>query len=139
VKELHLTEGRNTGFKKILDALRQNGSPLPEFETNEAHDYFIARLFVREGFYDYESGNTSGTTKETTSNVSGTTKETTKETTREILISAIRKNPSITVKELAALVGLTVDGVRYHIDKLRQEGILSREGSTKSGRWIIRP
>ena len=139
LKELHLTEGRNTGFKKILDALRQNGSPLPEFETNEAHDYFIARLFVREGFYDYESGNTSGTTKETTSNVSGTTKETTRETTREILISAIRKNPRITVKELAALVGLTADGVRYHVDKLRQEGILSREGSTKSGRWIILP
>ena len=56
LKELHLTEGRNTGFKKILDALSQNGSPLPEFETNEDHDYFIARLFVREGFYDYEDG-----------------------------------------------------------------------------------
>ena len=92
-------------------------------------------MFVRKGFYDYEGGNTSGTTKETTSNVSGTTKETTKET----LMSAIRKNPRITVKELADLVGLTIDGVRYHIDKLRQEGILSREGSTKNGRWIIRP
>ena len=125
-----------------MDALRKNGSPLPEFETNEAHDYFIARLFVREGFYDYASG----TTKETTSIVSGTTKETTKETrgttketTKETLMSAIRKNPRITVKELAALVGLTADGVRYHVDKLRQEGILSREGSTKNGRWIIRP
>ena len=82
-----------------------------------------------------ESGNTSGTTKETTSNVSGTTKETTKET----MMSAIRKNLRITVKELSVLVGLTVDGVRYHIDKLRQEGILSREGGIKSARWIIRP
>ena len=54
LKELHLTEGRNTGFKKILDALRKNGSPLPEFETDEFHDYFVTRLFVREGFYDYE-------------------------------------------------------------------------------------
>lgn len=27
LKELHLTEGRNTGFKKILDALQKNGSP----------------------------------------------------------------------------------------------------------------
>lgn len=26
LKELHLTEGRNTGFKKILDALDVNGS-----------------------------------------------------------------------------------------------------------------
>ena len=28
---------------------------------------------------------------------------------------------------LSVLVCLTVDGVRYHVDKLRQEGILSRE------------
>ena len=54
LKELHLTEGRNTGFKKILDALQQNGSPLPEFETDENHDYFISRLFVKKGFYDYQ-------------------------------------------------------------------------------------
>ena len=41
LKELHLTEGRNTGFKKILDAIHANGSPLPEFETDEDHTYFI--------------------------------------------------------------------------------------------------
>ena len=48
LKELHLTEGRNTGFKKILDALEINGSPKPEFETNEEHSYFIIRLYVHE-------------------------------------------------------------------------------------------
>ena len=50
LKELHLTEGRNTGFKKILDALEANGSPKPEFETDDAHSYFITRLFIHEGF-----------------------------------------------------------------------------------------
>ena len=50
LKELHLTEGRNTGFKKILDALETNGSPKPEFETDDAHSYFISRLFIHEGF-----------------------------------------------------------------------------------------
>ena len=35
LKELHLTEGRNTGFGKILRALEENGSPKPEFETDE--------------------------------------------------------------------------------------------------------
>ena len=126
LKELHLTEGRNTGFKKILDALKKNGSPLPEFETDEAHDYFITRLFVREGFYDYQADDNSSTTEETT-----------KETTREILIKAIMEDPGITVKELAAITKLTVDGVRYHINKMRKDGILVREGSTKAGRWII--
>ena len=50
LKELHLTEGRNTGFKKILDALETNGSPKPEFETDEDHSYFITRLYVHEAF-----------------------------------------------------------------------------------------
>ena len=50
LKELHLTEGRNTGFKKILDALEANGSPKPEFETDENRSYFITRLFIHEEF-----------------------------------------------------------------------------------------
>ena len=50
LKELHLTEGRNTGFRKILEALKANGSPLPEFETDEAHDYFVTRFFIHDGF-----------------------------------------------------------------------------------------
>lgn len=28
---------------------------MPEFETDESHDYSITRLFIREGFYDNES------------------------------------------------------------------------------------
>jgi ATP-dependent DNA helicase RecG len=51
---LHLTEGRNTGFKKILDALEANGSPKPEFETDEDRSYFITRLFVHEAFLSEE-------------------------------------------------------------------------------------
>ena len=63
LKELHLTEGRNTGFKKILDALEANGSPKPEFETDEDRSYFITRLFIHEAFVkpmdELEVGNIS--------------------------------------------------------------------------------
>lgn len=54
LKELHLTEGRNTGFKKIVDALEKNGSPKPEFETDDDHSYFISRLFIHEAFLKEE-------------------------------------------------------------------------------------
>lgn len=47
-----MTEGRNTGFKKIVDALEVNGSPKPEFETDEARSYFISRFFIHEGFLE---------------------------------------------------------------------------------------
>ena len=49
-----MTEGRNTGFKKILDALEANGSPKPEFETDDARTYFITRLFIHEKFLNEE-------------------------------------------------------------------------------------
>ncbi|RHQ62831.1 hypothetical protein DWY34_02270 [Blautia sp. AF25-12LB] len=56
LKELHLTEGRNTGFGKILRALEENGSPKPEFETDDDHSYFISRLFVHGAFESGKEG-----------------------------------------------------------------------------------
>ena len=37
LKEMHLTEGRNTGFRKIRNALRNNGSPDPLFAVSYTH------------------------------------------------------------------------------------------------------
>ncbi|MBO8093802.1 MAG: putative DNA binding domain-containing protein [Prosthecochloris sp.] len=45
-KELDLTEGRSTGIPKILRAIKQNGSPQPEFETDEDRTYFLVRIPV---------------------------------------------------------------------------------------------
>lgn len=50
LKELKLTEGRNTGIPKIKRALKNNGSKEPEFETNETRDYFITTIFIHDGF-----------------------------------------------------------------------------------------
>lgn len=46
LKELHLTEGRGTGFPKIRKALKANGSPVPLFETNDERSYFTTILYV---------------------------------------------------------------------------------------------
>jgi ATP-dependent DNA helicase RecG len=46
LKELEITEGRATGIPKILDAMRRNGSPPPEFEFDADHSYFMTRLPV---------------------------------------------------------------------------------------------
>jgi ATP-dependent DNA helicase RecG len=45
LKELHLTEGRNTGFRKIISALEHNGSPLPVFETDEDRLSFSVTIY----------------------------------------------------------------------------------------------
>ncbi|KAF5414740.1 MAG: hypothetical protein C5S48_07645 [Candidatus Methanogaster sp.] len=44
LKELHLTEGRGTGFPKIKRAMKANGSPEPVFETDDDRNYFMTIL-----------------------------------------------------------------------------------------------
>jgi ATP-dependent DNA helicase RecG len=46
LRELNLTEGRSSGIPKILRAMKLNGSLPPEFEFDEDHSYFLARLPV---------------------------------------------------------------------------------------------
>ena len=42
LKELNLTEGRGTGIPKIIKAMKANGSPPPQFETDEGRTFFAA-------------------------------------------------------------------------------------------------
>lgn len=48
LKELHLTEGRGTGFPTIRNAMKENNSPEPVFETDEQSTYFLTLLFANE-------------------------------------------------------------------------------------------
>ena len=65
------------------------------------------------------------------------TQETTQETTQEKILAAIQAKPEITQKELAQFIGITLDGIKYHIKNMTKSGIIKHEGSTKSGKWII--
>jgi ATP-dependent DNA helicase RecG len=46
LKELHLTEGRDTGIPTIKRAMRNNGSPDPILKSDEQCSYFLALLPV---------------------------------------------------------------------------------------------
>jgi Predicted transcriptional regulator containing an HTH domain and an uncharacterized domain shared with the mammalian protein Schlafen len=54
LKEMHLTEGRNTSFRKILNALEQNGSPKPVFETDPERLSFCTTLLIHPHFLHQE-------------------------------------------------------------------------------------
>ena len=98
LKELHLTEGRNTGFKKILDALEANGSPKPEFETDDARTYFITRLFIHEKFLNEELKESQ----------KGAEKEPKKGAERKkAILELLAKNPTMTQAQLMEQMELT--------------------------------
>ena len=61
----------------------------------------------------------------------------TTEKTTEKILSLISENPNVTTDELARLCGLSPDGVYYHTKRLRDKGVLIREGGRKEGQWIV--
>ncbi len=64
------------------------------------------------------------------------TQKTTQKTTQKI-IEAITKKSDVTQKELATIIGITEDGVKYHITRLRKQGLLKRIGPDKGGYWEV--
>ena len=74
--------------------------------------------------------------EKTTQEIEKTTQEI-KETTQEIILKIIKEKPEITQKELAQIVGISFDGIKYHIKKLTKTGIIKHEGPTKAGKWVI--
>lgn len=55
LKELKLTEGRGTGIPTIVNALKNNGSPLPKFDANEPERiHFIVEIPIHEAFNNDE-------------------------------------------------------------------------------------
>ncbi len=50
LEKLHLAECRNTGFRKILNALEKNGSPKPIFETDPDRLSFSSTIFIHPDF-----------------------------------------------------------------------------------------
>ena len=71
---------------------------------------------------------------------SETTQKTTLKTTRktkDAVLDLIRENPAITRDELAQAIGITSDGIKYHIKNLKDAGRIEREGGDKGGYWKI--
>ena len=137
LKELHLTEGRNTGFGKILRALEANGSPKPEFETDDDHSYFISRLFVHEAFLKEESEREhKGAEKEPKGSRK---KEPKKGAERKLdVLQKLEENPAMTQVKLMEELDLSRKQIQMIIRDLREEGLVERQGSNRNGRWIVK-
>ena len=125
LKELDLTEGRSTGISKIIKSMAANGSPAPEFETDEERSYFLIRLPVHE-----KAANWEGLLPEVGS-------EKGSEKTSGKILELIQRTPSITVGELAMTLGFSSRAVEKQVAKLKDSGRIRREGSDRDGTWVV--
>ncbi len=122
------TWGRGT--VNMVDYCTQAGLPEPTFEGKWGG---LAVIFTKQqGARPWET--TDGVLEKATQKA---TQKTTQKTTQKI-IELIKQNPKISRKNLANKIGnITEDGVKYNLNKLKQEGKLKRIGPDKGGYWKI--
>lgn len=75
-----------------------------------------------------------------TQEIESATQETTQEstpTTQERILALLLAEPEITRRGLARRLGITPDGVKYHLTRLRRAGVIRHVGATKRGRWEV--
>ena len=62
--------------------------------------------------------------------------KTTQKTAQKIL-DVLVKNPSATRADLASATGLSPDGVKWNLDKLKTSGKICRVGPDRGGHWEV--
>jgi len=128
LKEMHLTEGRNTGFRKILNALERNGSPKPIFETDPERLSFCTTLLIHPLFLHQNEGVNEGVNEGASEKLSD----------KELLVrNAMKANPSITVAKMVKELAISKASIERAIKAMKEKHIIAREGSPKNGKWTI--
>lgn len=131
LKEMHLTEGRNTGFCKIRNALHNNGSPEPLFETDDECTYFSTTLYIHPDFnyrqfVKHKNDGNDG-------NHDGNTELTELET---VILNLLKSRPEIVVKQIADAANVSKSTVERVLRKLKEERFIKRQGGTR-GVWVV--
>ena len=150
-----MIESWGRGIHRITQACEEAGNPEPrwriepgdglwvEFPFSAAYLAADARLRQRgdppESYQKTarKRPENASDCPETTQKSTQTTQKTTRKSTRDRLLDYLRDEPHLTRRVLAERLGLTPDGVKYHVRKLKAAGVLRRVGSDRAGHWEV--
>ena len=134
--QMGLIEAWGNGLKSICNVAKEYDLPEPEFI--EMPETFRVNLYRNPLDTDKKQrGSATDTNTKTGTKTDTNTKADTKTNTSEKILALIQETPAITQDQLAQKTGLSKSGVRYALNKMREAGILAREGTRKDGRWVI--
>ena len=149
---LQYIERMGTGTVDMIRRCVEAGLPEPEFEVGAG---FLIRIW-RSGedeepatqkttqkidpttqITDSTTQITDPTTQIATPTTQKTTQIPTQKTTQAKILDYLSAEPSLTRRELAERTGITPDGIKYHLKKLKDAGAIRRVGSDRAGRWEV--
>ena len=144
-----MIEAWGRGIERILDLCEEAGNPTPVWELEPGGDGLWLRFPFSAAYRAADTANRAATSETrpdgqtapiatpTTPVTTPTTPVTTPASARERILALLKAEPRLTQRQVAERVGLTRNGVKYHIKALRAAGAIRRTGSSKSGRWEV--
>lgn len=131
---LDLIESYGSGIRRAKEAMEANLSPDIVFLPNDdLGNYTNAIIYIQPEFLKENFFN--GAAKEVAPEIAP---EIAPENSMGVQITRLmRENPRITIKEIAQRLDVSVRGVKYNINLLKENGRIERRGSTKSGTWVV--
>ena len=121
---LDLIESYGSGIRRAKDALKEKHSPELQFlPDNDTNDYTMAVVMINEEF---------AAIREEEQKSSDVTKEITKE-----IKKIMKENPTISANEIAEILNVKAEAVRYRIKLMKKSGEITRKGATKAGEWEV--
>ena len=135
LKELDLTEGKATGIPTIIKEMKQNGSPMAEFDTDDARTYFLVNFPIHPAFSDEPLLKSQNEANNEANNegVNGA-----RLTKRQLnIVAAIKADNAITRTKLMKLLNVSKATIERDLKILKVMGVLHREGSLRSGKWML--
>ncbi len=120
---LKLMERRGSGLRKIIDQYPENA--VPSFRSTE-QSFVVTLANLNYAKLSTPHGGEIGVDNGDEINVNA-----------NLILNVISENPKITQKSIAIKTGLSTRTVSREIKELRDNGIIRRVGSDRSGYWEI--
>jgi ATP-dependent DNA helicase RecG len=112
------------GIKQIFEACRDGGAPEPKVSLS-GNDLWTEFPFSPKYLEVIEKG------------LDKTTPKTTPKSTQDKILEILRQNLSCERSEIAETLGITIDGVKYHLNRLRDAGNIQHMGPSRGGHWRV--
>ncbi len=132
---MKIIEKWGTGIPRLFESYKEYG--LPKSELIDFDGDFRVNMYRRTETNTEINTNTETDTEINTNTeinvgIHGTDTE-----KADKIIEIMREQPAVTVKKIAEQIGLSISGVRYHVNKMKKDGIVEHIGSSKKRTWVI--
>ncbi|GHT63179.1 hypothetical protein FACS189451_09380 [Bacteroidia bacterium] len=141
LKELDMTEGRGTGIPIIRREMAKNGSPEPQFETDEDYSYFITTLPIHPVFLSDDGINNSlnegvNIAINQEDKITNIIREGLNEGLNDV-VNILLNVSGLNAIEMSSRMNKSLAQVERYLRLLRKKGIVEYRGARKTGGYHL--